>query len=277
MGHNKLLVKTTHVIIFWVEFSLKHETLCTYLALGLISRDISNHSFLSRAATFNICASYGPYTPTDSDPNYTGNLTLMDEATGFMNPSSPWTTVTPCLTSGENKTSVKILALPKCLWVINHQFMNHKCVGASRDDLWQGVLFVGTCERQMCRIGLQPEWCSFFKCGQVDKGNERGVWETLSWPFRHLWRHLTPDTAGRSRAKANRGQNDVRRVCRQSFTNGGRVEEEVKLNTTKELKLWSVWVFKGQFQYWLTLHISDRGFIPSQDTTPFKVQNHSEE
>lgn len=110
-----------------------HRLDIAYLVLGLIAREIPNHSPLSRAATCTICASYGPYTPTHSDQNYTGNPALTDVVRGFTNTNSPWTTVPPCLTSGENKTSVDILALPICLWVINHQFMNHKmCRRVSR-------------------------------------------------------------------------------------------------------------------------------------------------
>lgn len=53
---------------------------------------------------------------------------------------------------------------------------------------------------------FESEWRSFFHSRQVDEGNERGEWATLSWPFRHVWRHMTPDTTQRSRAKANRVQ-----------------------------------------------------------------------
>lgn len=70
----------------------------------------------------------------------------------------------------------------------------------------RGRICVGTCERQMCRIGLQCECCSFFRSGQVNGGNERGVWARLRWPFHHAWHHLKPDTAQRSRAKANGGR-----------------------------------------------------------------------
>lgn len=105
--------------------------------------------------------------PTDSDPNYTENPTLTDVAAGFKKPCSPWTRAPLCLTSGDNKTTVDILALPICLWVINPQFMNHKCVGGSQDALWEGgVFFAG---RQMHHTGLEPERRSVFKSGQVGK------------------------------------------------------------------------------------------------------------
>lgn len=203
---------------------------------------------LSIVATSTICASYGPYTLTDSDPNYTGSPTLTDVTTRFTNPSSSWTTVPPCSTSGENKTSVDISALPICLWVINHQFMNHKCAGESQYDLWEGFFSRGVCERQMSPTGLQSEWCSFFHSGQVDEGKEQGwVGNTeLTFPP-----HVTSyDTwyAAKVKGKGKKGSVDLKRA----FTKGGSEKEEVKLDAAKEEKLWSVWVLKGQFQDWLT-------------------------
>lgn len=70
--------------------------------------------------------------------------------------AAPRTTDPSCLTSGENKTSVGILAI--CLWVMNHEFMNHKRATESRGDLCGGDFVVGACEAQMCLTGFSAEW-----------------------------------------------------------------------------------------------------------------------
>lgn len=46
----------------------------------------------------------------------------------------------------------------------------------------------------------------------------------------------------------------------------------------KKIKERSVYLFKGQFQFWLTLQTYSIGFIPPPDTkTPLEVQEQDEE
>lgn len=115
--------------------------------LNINSTGNLNLALLCRAAKVTICASHGQYTSADSELIYIERLTLTDTALWFTNPRCTWTTNPLRLTSGnKRKSSADILALPMCLWVINHQFMNHRCAAESESEL---------CEEDLCSWNLR--------------------------------------------------------------------------------------------------------------------------
>lgn len=158
-----------------------------------------------------------------------------------------------------------------CLWVMNHQFINHKCAGESQDDLrGREVFFFGTRERQMCRAGLQSEWRSFFKSGQVDKGNDGGLrgrrWADLSATCDGIWHPIRRKGQGQRQTAMSGGLN---RVC-EKFHNRGKGGIGSETRHRKGIKaLIRVGFLKVSF----SADWTEIGFVLSWDAkTPLKVQ-----
>ncbi len=143
------------------------------------------------------------------------------------------------------------ISIANSLWVINHQFMNHKCAGEPQDALWGGR-FLGWNLWKTDVLHRFAIWMLLFLqiwTGRWGKWKGRVGDSELTFPPCVMSSDTWYDA--KVKAKGKWGSDDVSRVCRWSFKKGGRKRGETKHDTVT--KSFDLCVFKGQFRSWLTL------------------------
>lgn len=123
-------------------------------------------------------------------------------------------------------------------------------------------------------------WMAFFLPPSTGRRGESsgGEQATLSWPFCHMWCHMTPDTQQRSRAKANTGQMIWRELSQRGEASF--FHKEGKWNSTQQrnksfdqCEFWKV-SFRTD---WCYKHLKF-GLIPLWDNkSPFKLQDEEQQ